>query len=118
MSTPVPHPSHAVVPRDGQREYGARPSLGIARGIGRGWCVRRPLALQAAPSPTRHSRPASRAACHVAPAARRKAIGEIRNESVVNMHFGHADTAAAPPGFLHRLDRRGLRAVTTRELLS
>ncbi|MFJ3310373.1 hypothetical protein ACIPSA_46810 [Streptomyces sp. NPDC086549] len=57
-------------------------------------------------------------AFHVAPAAKCKAIGEIRNESVVNMHFGHADTADGLPGFLHRLDRRGLRAVTTRELLS
>jgi hypothetical protein len=34
------------------------------------------------------------------------------------MHFGYPDTAAALPAVLQELDRRGLRAVTTTELLS
>jgi len=53
-----------------------------------------------------------------APAVTRKVIGEIRNGSVVSLHFGYADTVAALPALLHELDRRGLRAVTTTELLS
>lgn len=36
----------------------------------------------------------------------------------MSMHFGYADTVAALPALLHELDRRGLRAVTTTELLS
>ncbi|MFI8520461.1 polysaccharide deacetylase family protein [Streptomyces sp. NPDC085481] len=44
--------------------------------------------------------------------------GRIRNGSVVSLHFGYADTVAALPLLLDDLDRRGLRAVTTTELLS
>lgn len=53
-----------------------------------------------------------------APAVTRKVIGEIRNGSVVSLHFGYADTVAALPAVLEELGRRGLRAVTTTELLS
>ena len=53
-----------------------------------------------------------------APAITRKVGGEIRNGSVVSLHFGYADTVAALPAVLEELDRRGLRAVTTTELLS
>lgn len=38
--------------------------------------------------------------------------------SVVSLHFGHSGTVAALPGILDDLDRRGLRAVTTSELLT
>ncbi|MEU8521651.1 polysaccharide deacetylase family protein [Streptomyces sp. NPDC048577] len=44
--------------------------------------------------------------------------GQIRNGSVVSLHFGYADTVAALPPLLADLDRRGLRAVTTTELLT
>lgn len=53
-----------------------------------------------------------------APAVTRKITGEIRNGSVVSLHFGYADTVAALPAVLEELNRRGLRAVTTTELLS
>ncbi|MFI9174623.1 polysaccharide deacetylase family protein [Streptomyces lincolnensis] len=53
-----------------------------------------------------------------APAVTRKVLGEIRNGSVVSLHFGYPDTIAALPAVLEELDRRGLRAVTTTELLS
>ncbi|ROQ82962.1 polysaccharide deacetylase family protein [Streptomyces sp. NBC_01260] len=53
-----------------------------------------------------------------AAAVTRKVAGEIRNGSVVSMHFGYADTVAALPLLLTELDRRGLRAVTTTELLT
>ncbi|MFE9398811.1 polysaccharide deacetylase family protein [Streptomyces flavidovirens] len=53
-----------------------------------------------------------------APAVTRKISGEIRNGSVVSLHFGYADTVAALPALLDELDRRGLRAVTTTELLT
>ncbi|MFK4147214.1 polysaccharide deacetylase family protein [Streptomyces sp. NPDC004065] len=53
-----------------------------------------------------------------AAAVTRKVLAEARNGSVVSMHFGFPDTAAALPDVLHELDRRGLRAVTTTELLS
>ncbi|WP_329613770.1 polysaccharide deacetylase family protein [Streptomyces brevispora] len=53
-----------------------------------------------------------------AAAVTRKVAGEIRNGSVVSMHFGYADTVAALPVLLTELDRRGLRAVTTTELLT
>lgn len=53
-----------------------------------------------------------------APAVARKVLGEIRNGSVVSLHLGYADTVAALPAVLEELDRRGLRAVTTTELLS
>ncbi|MER5745438.1 polysaccharide deacetylase family protein [Streptomyces sp. NPDC002225] len=48
----------------------------------------------------------------------RKVTGEIRNGSVVSLHFGYADTVAALPLLLTEIDRRGLRAVTTTELLT
>ena len=38
--------------------------------------------------------------------------------SVVSLHLGHPGTAAALPGILDDLHRRGLRAVTTSELVS
>ncbi|MFE9441222.1 polysaccharide deacetylase family protein [Streptomyces sp. NPDC006602] len=53
-----------------------------------------------------------------AAAITRKVLGEIRDGSVVSLHFGYADTVAALPAVLEELDRRGLRAVTTTELLS
>ncbi|MGX5186094.1 polysaccharide deacetylase family protein [Streptomyces avermitilis] len=53
-----------------------------------------------------------------APAVTRQVLGGIRAGSVVSLHFGYADTVAALPALLHELDRRGLRAVTTTELLS
>ncbi|WP_407077917.1 polysaccharide deacetylase family protein [Streptomyces sp. NPDC126499] len=43
---------------------------------------------------------------------------EIRNGSVVSLHFGYPDTVAALPLLLADLDRRGLSAVTTTELLT
>ncbi|MFD7320152.1 polysaccharide deacetylase family protein [Streptomyces sp. NPDC059875] len=48
----------------------------------------------------------------------RNVTGSIRNGSVVSLHFGYADTVAALPPLLADLDRRGLRAVTTTELLT
>ncbi|MFD3841080.1 polysaccharide deacetylase family protein [Streptomyces sp. NPDC058642] len=53
-----------------------------------------------------------------APAVTRKILGEIRNGSVVSLHFGYVDTVAALPAVLEELDRRGLAAVTTTELFS
>lgn len=53
-----------------------------------------------------------------AAAVTRKVAGEIRNGSVVSLHFGYADTVAALPVLLSEIDRRGLRAVTTTELLT
>jgi len=53
-----------------------------------------------------------------APAITRKVLGEVRNGSVVSLHFGYADTVAPPPAVLEELDRRGLAAVTTTELFS
>ncbi|MBT2397888.1 polysaccharide deacetylase family protein [Streptomyces sp. ISL-100] len=53
-----------------------------------------------------------------APAVTRKIAGEIRNGSVVSLHLGYADTITALPALLDELDRRGLRAVTTTELLT
>ncbi|MFE7466025.1 polysaccharide deacetylase family protein [Streptomyces sp. NPDC057499] len=53
-----------------------------------------------------------------AAAVTRKVAGEIRNGSVVSLHFGYADTVAALPLLLTEIDRRGLRAVTTTELLT
>ncbi|MFJ6836742.1 polysaccharide deacetylase family protein [Streptomyces sp. NPDC091209] len=53
-----------------------------------------------------------------ATAVTRKVLAEVRPGSVVSLHFGYADTVAALPALLHELDRRGLRAVTTTELLS
>ncbi|MEU9957363.1 polysaccharide deacetylase family protein [Streptomyces sp. NPDC050982] len=53
-----------------------------------------------------------------APAVTRNVTTGIRNGSVVSLHFGYADTVAAFPTLLDELDRRGLRAVTTTELLT
>ena len=53
-----------------------------------------------------------------APAVTRQVIGAVRDGSVVSLHFGYADTVAALPAVLEELGRRGLRAVTTTELLS
>lgn len=53
-----------------------------------------------------------------APAVTRRISDEIRNGSVVSLHFGYADTVAALPAVLEDLNRRGLHAVTTTELLS
>ncbi|MFG2649434.1 polysaccharide deacetylase family protein [Streptomyces sp. NPDC048436] len=53
-----------------------------------------------------------------APAVTRKVAAEVRAGSVVSLHFGYADTVAALPAVLEELDRRGLRAVTTTELLT
>jgi peptidoglycan/xylan/chitin deacetylase (PgdA/CDA1 family) len=43
---------------------------------------------------------------------------QARAGSVVSLHFGHSGTVAALPGILDDLHRRGLRAVTTSELLT
>lgn len=48
----------------------------------------------------------------------RKVLSEIREGSVVSLHFGYDDTVAALPVVLEELDRRGLAAVTTTELFS
>ncbi|WP_278194241.1 polysaccharide deacetylase family protein [Streptomyces sp. AN091965] len=53
-----------------------------------------------------------------APAVTRKVAAEVRAGSVVSLHFGYADTVAALPAVLDDLHRRGLRAVTTTELLT
>ncbi|MEH0418362.1 polysaccharide deacetylase family protein [Streptomyces sp. B21-083] len=53
-----------------------------------------------------------------APAVVRNVMAGVRAGSIVSLHFGYADTVAAFPGLLHELDRRGLRAVTTTELLT
>ncbi|MDO0925636.1 polysaccharide deacetylase family protein [Streptomyces sp. TG1A-8] len=53
-----------------------------------------------------------------ADAVTRKVLAEARAGSVVSLHFGYPDTAAALPAVLDELGRRGLRAVTTTELLS
>ncbi|MFD6431883.1 polysaccharide deacetylase family protein [Streptomyces venezuelae] len=53
-----------------------------------------------------------------APAVTRTVAREIREGSVVSLHFGYADTVAALPAVLEELERRGLRAVTTTELLT
>ncbi|WP_077799452.1 polysaccharide deacetylase family protein [Streptomyces sp. JHA26] len=52
-----------------------------------------------------------------APAVARSVLGAVRGGSVVSLHFGYADTVAALPAVLEELDRRGLRAVTTTELI-
>ncbi|MGX4689718.1 polysaccharide deacetylase family protein [Streptomyces sp. JNUCC 63] len=53
-----------------------------------------------------------------APAVTRKILAEARGGSVVSLHFGYPDTVTALPDVLKELDRRGLKAVTTTELLS
>lgn len=52
-----------------------------------------------------------------APAVTRNVLGAVRGGSVVSLHCGYADTVAALPAVLDALDRRGLRAVTTTELI-
>ncbi|UNO39024.1 polysaccharide deacetylase family protein [Streptomyces sp. MST-110588] len=51
-------------------------------------------------------------------AVRRTVLDRIRPGSVVSLHFGHAGTLAALPPILDGLHRRGLRAVTTTELVT
>ncbi|MCX4819513.1 polysaccharide deacetylase family protein [Streptomyces sp. NBC_01142] len=51
------------------------------------------------------------------PAVARNVVGQTRRGSVVSLHFGYADTVAALPALLDGLAHRGLRAVTTTELL-
>ncbi|MEV7816415.1 polysaccharide deacetylase family protein [Streptomyces flaveolus] len=53
-----------------------------------------------------------------AAAVTREVLAGVRNGSVVSLHFGYPDTLTALPDVLTELDRRGLRAVTTTELLS
>ncbi|MFE7979741.1 polysaccharide deacetylase family protein [Streptomyces shenzhenensis] len=53
-----------------------------------------------------------------APAVTRKVLAEVTGGSVVSLHFGYPDTVTALPDVLQELDRRGLHAVTTTELLS
>nr|WP_225882358.1 polysaccharide deacetylase family protein [Streptomyces aureocirculatus] len=53
-----------------------------------------------------------------APAVARTVAAGARPGSVVSLHFGYADTVAALPAVLDDLHRRGLRAVTTTELLT
>ncbi|MFJ8662619.1 polysaccharide deacetylase family protein [Streptomyces sp. NPDC093795] len=48
----------------------------------------------------------------------RNVTGTARAGSVVSLHFGYPVTAVALPLLLADLDRRGLRAVTTTELLT
>ncbi|MFD7918947.1 polysaccharide deacetylase family protein [Streptomyces sp. NPDC059740] len=51
-------------------------------------------------------------------AVRDGVLDRVRGGSVVSLHFGHAGTRAALPGILDGLHRRGLRPVTTTELMS
>ncbi|MEU1695995.1 polysaccharide deacetylase family protein [Streptomyces hirsutus] len=51
-------------------------------------------------------------------AVTRKVAGELRNGSVVSLHFGYPDTVAALPLLLTEISRRRLHAVTTTELLT
>lgn len=53
-----------------------------------------------------------------APTVVRTVAEAARAGSVVSLHFGYADTVAALPAVLEELGRRGLRAVTTTELLT
>ncbi|UFR02171.1 polysaccharide deacetylase family protein [Streptomyces sp. Go40/10] len=53
-----------------------------------------------------------------AAAVTRQVLAGVRDGSVVSLHFGYPDTVAALPDVLTELGRRGLRAVTTTELLS
>ncbi|QNP70071.1 polysaccharide deacetylase family protein [Streptomyces roseirectus] len=48
----------------------------------------------------------------------RTVLDGVRPGAVVSLHFGYRDTVAALPVVLEELGRRGLRAVTTTELLS
>lgn len=51
-------------------------------------------------------------------AVTRKVAGELRNGSVVSLHFGYRDTVAALPLLLAEIGRRRLSAVTVTELLA
>ena len=51
-------------------------------------------------------------------AVTRTVLDAVRAGSVVSLHFGHTGTVAALPAILDGLHQRGLRAVTTSELLS
>lgn len=51
-------------------------------------------------------------------AVRRTVLGAVRGGSVVSLHLGHPGTVAALPAILDGLHRRGLRAVTTSELVT
>jgi peptidoglycan/xylan/chitin deacetylase (PgdA/CDA1 family) len=51
-------------------------------------------------------------------AVRDNVLGRVRPGSVVSLHLGHPGTVAALPAILDGLDARGLRAVTTTELLT
>ncbi|WP_329559229.1 polysaccharide deacetylase family protein [Streptomyces uncialis] len=53
-----------------------------------------------------------------APAVVRTVLDGARPGAVVSLHFGYPDTVAALPALLDELHRRGLRAVTTTELLT
>lgn len=51
-------------------------------------------------------------------AVRENVLGQVRAGSVVSLHFGHDGTRAALPAILDGLHERGLRAVTTTELMA
>ncbi|MFH9422088.1 polysaccharide deacetylase family protein [Streptomyces sp. NPDC017529] len=53
-----------------------------------------------------------------APAVQRTVLDEARAGSIVSLHLGHPGTVAALPPILDGLHRRGLRAVTTTELVT
>ncbi|WP_373299865.1 polysaccharide deacetylase family protein [Streptomyces albospinus] len=53
-----------------------------------------------------------------APAVRRTVLDGVQPGSVVSLHLGHAGTVAALPPILDGLRQRGLRAVTTTELVT
>ncbi|MFH8408520.1 polysaccharide deacetylase family protein [Streptomyces sp. NPDC018019] len=53
-----------------------------------------------------------------APAVRRTVLDRARPGSIVSLHLGHPGTVAALPPILDGLHRRGLRAVTTTELVT
>ncbi|MFG2860202.1 polysaccharide deacetylase family protein [Streptomyces sioyaensis] len=53
-----------------------------------------------------------------APAVQRTVLDSVAPGSVVSLHLGHAGTVAALPPILDGLRRRGLRAVTTTELVT
>ncbi|KOG72626.1 polysaccharide deacetylase [Kitasatospora aureofaciens] len=53
-----------------------------------------------------------------APVVRRTVLDRARAGSIVSLHLGHPGTVAALPPILDGLHRRGLRAVTTTELVT
>ncbi|WP_427165865.1 polysaccharide deacetylase family protein [Streptomyces sp. C1-1] len=53
-----------------------------------------------------------------ADAITRKVAAEVRDGSMVSLHFGYPDTVKALPAVLEELAHRGLSAVTTTELFS